>query len=387
MRYVRLFLGALVIGVTVWIIIGEQMSGASADAFVNARLTTVRAPVAGLLTVPERQFGSPVEAGEEIGSVADPLVDTIRLNDLLMEKAFGEAELAAATARLVTAAAQIEPLSDRLTAYRTARLAEIGARLARARDRLATLEAGSETETEVTNLAGGAEIGEGSDPRLPNLALAYAQERVAALEIMLEAAKDGVFLGDGYNDAPYSEQRRNEVAALREGLTAQQELAAARLAAIDARIAQERVRTSSLARAALVAPSSGLVWEVLAADGEIVQRGQDVMRVVDCGSVVVSLSVTESVYNDLKIGDEAVFRLTGDGRSFPATVLRLAGSGARTIYENLAVAPSQRHLERHDVTLLVPALRTEPSLYCLIGRSGRAFFDRRPLDALRDFWE
>jgi hypothetical protein len=103
--------------------------------------------------------------------------------------------------------------------------------------------------------------------------------------------------------------------------------------------------------------------------------------------VVVSLSVTEGVYNSLKIGDPAVFRLSGDGRNLPATVLRLAGSGAETIYQNLAVAPSQKHLERHDVTLLVPALRTEPSLYCIIGRSGRAFFDRRPLDAFRDLWQ
>lgn len=387
MRYLRLLLGALVIAGAVWIIVGEQMSGASADAFVNARLTTVRAPVAGRLTLPERPFGSPVEAGEEVGSVADPLVDTIRMNDLLMEQAFAEAELAAASARLAAADAQIEPLSTRLKAYSAARLAEIEARLARARDRLATLEAGNDTETELSTLAGGTEIGEGADPRLPDLALAYAQERVAALEIMLQAAQDGVFLGDGYNDAPYSEQRGAEIAALREGLLADEALAAARLEAVKARIAQETVRTSGLARAALVAPAKGLVWESLAADGEIVQRGQDVLRVVDCGSVLVSLSVTESVYNDLRIGDAAVFRLAGDGRSFPATVLRLAGSGARTIYQNLAVAPSEKHLERHDVTLLVPALRTEPELYCLIGRSGRAFFDRRPLDALRDLWE
>ena len=368
MRYFRLLLGALVIAGTIWIIIGEQMSGASADAFVNARLATVRAPVAGRLTIPERPLGSSVAAGEELGTVADSLADAIRLNDLVMEEAIAEAELAAVRARLDTVDGQIEPLSLRLSAYTGARVAEIEARLAHARDRLALLESGTQVETNLSDLAAGAQLGEGSDPRLPGLALTYARERVAVLEIALDAARNGVFLGDGYNDAPYSEQRRAEMVTLRDGLAADVDLGSARLVAIKTRIAQEQVRASALGRAALIAPASGVIWEALAADGEVVQRGQDVWRLVDCGSVIVSLSVTESIYNSLQIGDAAVFRLSGDGRSFPATVLRLAGSGARTIYDNLAVAPSQKHLERHDVTLLVPALRDDPSLYCLVGR-------------------
>jgi multidrug resistance efflux pump len=385
MRYFRLLLGALVIAGTIWIIIGEQMSGASADAFVNARLTTVRAPVAGRLTVPERPLGSSVGAGEELGTVADPLADSIRLNDLVMEEAIAEAELAAVRARLDAIDGQIEPLSLRLSAYTGARIGEIEARLAHARDRLALLETGTQVEPQLSDL--GAEVGEGPDPRLPGLALIYARERVEVLQITLDAARNGVFLGDGYNDAPYSEQRRAEMATLRDGLAADFDLGSERLVAIKTRIEQERVRASALGRAALIAPASGVVWEALAADGEVVQQGQDVWRLVDCGSVIVSLSVTESIYNSLQIGDAAVFRLSGDGRSFPATVLRLAGSGARAVYDNLAVAPSQKHLERHDVTVLVPALRDDPSLYCLVGRSGRVFFDRRPLDMVRNLWQ
>jgi multidrug resistance efflux pump len=387
MRYFRLLLGALILMGTIWIIIGEQMAGASADAFVNAQLATVRAPVAGRLAIPERPLGSTVAAGEEIGTIVDPLVDTIRLNDLVMEEAIASADLSAATARLEAMDRQIEPLSQRLSDYSRARVAEIEARLTFAQERLAVLENGTETETQLSDPTTGLQIGEGVDPRLPGLSLIYARETVAVLQITLAAARQGVFLGDGYNDAPYSEQRRAELATTREEISAEVDLAAARLAAIQARIVQEQVRASGLGRAALVAPASGLVWETLAADGEVVQRGQDVLRVVDCGSVVVSLSVTESIYNSLKIGDAAAFRMSGDDRIHAATVLRLAGSGARTIYENLAVAPSQKHLERHDVTLLVPDLREDPSLFCAIGRSGRVFFDRRPLDAFRSFWQ
>ncbi|KIN72603.1 Curdlan synthesis protein [Sulfitobacter guttiformis KCTC 32187] len=98
---------------------------------------------------------------------------------------------------------------------------------------------------------------------------------------------------------------------------------------------------------------------------------------------MVNLSVSEGVYNTLTAGQSAEFRLLGSSRVFEATVLRLAGTGAATIYRNLAVAPSSKHLERYDVSLLVGGLHEDPELGCAVGRTGRVFFDRRPLDWLR----
>jgi len=97
---------------------------------------------------------------------------------------------------------------------------------------------------------------------------------------------------------------------------------------------------------------------------------------------MVTLSVSERVYNSLTLGQRATFRLEGTSTSYDATVSRLAGSGAATLYRNLAVAPSQRHLERYDATLLVAGLRDDGE-GCMVGRIGRVFFDRRPLDWLR----
>ncbi|MBC7739123.1 MAG: hypothetical protein H7245_18365, partial [Candidatus Saccharibacteria bacterium] len=52
MRYFRLVLGSLIIVLAVWLIVGEQMAGASADAVVNARLSMLRAPIAGTIDMP-----------------------------------------------------------------------------------------------------------------------------------------------------------------------------------------------------------------------------------------------------------------------------------------------------------------------------------------------
>ena len=386
MRYLRLVIGSLIIIMAIWLIVDEQMTGASADAVVNARLSMLRARIAGTTTMQPRALGSAVSLGEEVASVTDPLVDHARLTDLEMERGFLAARMSSLKSQSEAVAAQIARLADRLSVYQAERVTEIEARLSHAKARLGLLEQGADADGELSGLVGEGQSSNFGESRIPAIAMDHARERVAVLEIALRAARAGVFLGDGYNDAPFSEQRRTELETAHAGHVAELVEAEARLATVETRIGAERQRTTALGNDILTSTVNGQVWEVLAADGETVQRGQDVLRLLDCDAPLVTLSVTESAYNRLRIGDSAVFRLNRDARSLPASVIRLGGMGAATFYQNLAVAPSLRHLERFDVALLVPALREEPDLRCVVGRTGRAFFDTRPLDWLRNLW-
>ncbi|ETA52749.1 HlyD family secretion protein [Ponticoccus alexandrii] len=387
MKYGRLILGLLAIVVALWIIVGEQMSGASADAVVNAPVVTVRATVAGNLSVPARRLGARVTEGEVIASIEDPLVDRVRLDDLLMEARLEEAMRVQIETLLAETDATREALLQRTEIFRQRRLEELRARLSHAETRLSILEAGGASMGDaqqqlLDTVEEGAERLPG-EPRLDALVLDHARERVAVLQIALRAAQENVFLGDGYNDSPSAEQRAtelaSEIAALQTRLTEAQE----RVAAVRERTDRERLRVNGLTGGEMQSPVSGLLWEVLQADGVNVQRGDPLLRLVDCGATMVTASVTERVYNSLAVGDAARFRLGGASTVYDATVARLAGSGAETIYRNLAVAPSQRHLERYDVALIVPALAQLGGEGCMIGRTGRAFFDGRPLDGLR----
>ncbi|MDX1822020.1 MAG: HlyD family efflux transporter periplasmic adaptor subunit [Paracoccaceae bacterium] len=389
MRYTRLIIGLLAVVFALWIIIGEQMSGASADAVVNAPVVTVRAPVAGNLRIQPRQLGSTVSRGEVIASIEDLLVDRVRLDDLLMELRLAEAAHGQLTALLQETETIREQLLARGSVFREQRLAELRTRLDHAERRLAIIES-AETEADLDQQA----LDELADDmeRLPaeprNLALLkdHAQERVAVLRIALQAARQGVYLGDGYNDAPNAEQRAAELASEIALLTTQLIEAEARRDAIQERINRERLRVNTFAGGEILSPVNGIFWEILEADQVNVQRGDPLVRIVDCGATIVTLSVTERIFNRLTVGQSASFRLGGSSTVYDGTVNRLAGSGAETIYRNLAVAPSQRHLERFDVTLQVPGLRQGAGEACLIGRTGRAFFDTRPLDWLRDLF-
>lgn len=396
MRILRLLLAGLVIVAAGFVIVGEQLSGASADAVINARLSTVRAPTAGRLTLQHRLLGSSVAEGEQLGSIDDPLVDNIHLNDMIREKAFTTAEIERLSSVIAALEQAINDLKARSIRYQEQRIlqleaelraltSEIGAAEARGDEAQAAFQRskqltdrGLETSSSFERIR--------ATQRVATQDLESARQRAAVVEIELRAARNGTFLGDGYNDAPYSEQRISELTLDLSENQALLNAEKAKAKALDNRITIERLRVNRLASSKLVSNVNGTVWEVLTANGESVERGEPLMRLVNCTSTIVTLSVAESVYNRLKIGNLAKFRVSNDNKVLAGTITRLAGSGAETIYRNLAVAPSERHLQRFDVTLVVPAIRNDPELACAIGRTGRVFFEARPLDFLRNFW-
>ena len=385
MKVARLILGTVICLVAIWIIVGEQLSGASADAVVNAQMSTLRTPIAGSVSLKQRALGARVIKDEELGSVTDPLVDTVRLNDLLMERDIAKGKLSQLAGMVSATDLTIANLVKRAKTYKFERIADLELRLNSARIRFALLTERPEKGVLATTFS--ESDGQQIDGRVPKIALNYAAERVAVLEIAVRAAKSGVYLGDGYNDSPNSEQRVAELQTTIDGLKTDADAATATIAAIESRIRYEQSRTNRMQTTALKSTVNGVIWEFLTADMETVQRGQDLMRFVDCDSAIVTASVSENVYRRLSAGQSATFRMTGINEAFAATITRLAGSGAEKIYDNLAVAPSKRHLERFDVTLLVPALRDDENFRCAIGRTGRVFFDSRPLDLLRGLWQ
>ncbi|MBW9115570.1 HlyD family efflux transporter periplasmic adaptor subunit [Rhizobium cauense] len=395
MRILKLVIGIIVVLVAGYVVVGEQLSGASADALINARLTTLRSPISGQLSLQNRPLGAQVKRNEQIGRVDDNLVDNVRVSDLERETSQGEAEGARLTLDLVSVRSAIDLLRQRSKNYSVDRVRQLEAEVtaskslgdaAQAKLNSATLEL--ERSTTLANR--GIETGTSyqraqSLVEVSRLELANARSETAATTVSLEAARRGIFLGDGYNDAPYSEQRIAELELREAELNSQLKAQDQRVAALNARLSVERLRVNKLGSASLQSNVNGLLWDVLAADGETLQRGQDVLRLVDCDSTIVTLSVSESVYNRLVVGGSAQFRLNGRSEVMPGTITRLAGAGAETVYKNLAIAPSQRHLERYDVTITVPALQDDAKLRCLVGRTGRVFFERRPLDWFRSF--
>ncbi len=367
MRFSRLVIGVLVIIVSIWVIAAEQMAGASANAVVNAQVVPIRTPIAGRVSDASRVLGSALSAGDALATVLDPAPDAVRLDDLTLQRDLVLSRLQELQAKKTAQEQELALLDQRLARYQDLSVQELTARLAEATERL-RLRAEGETA---------------ADP----IELSFARETAASLQIILAGANEGVFIQGGFNDAPHAEQRASEIRAAL--LSLEQEILTAQSdhAALNRRIDLERIRLGRASSASVSAPVSGLLWESFVANGSHVERGDVLMRMVDCGNVFVTLSVTQSVFNTLTPGTAASFRFDDSGEVFSGIVSRLGGTSAAGFYGTLAIAPSQKHLERADVLLTLPELANHPELRCAIGRTGRAFFEVRPLDWLRSYFQ
>lgn len=392
-RWLKVTAGVILAGAGLYVIVGEQMAGVSANAMINAQVLTVRAPVDGVLDLRVRNLGTRLDANEPLGTVTDPRPDELRITDLRQTLAQAEADLRRledlTTALVASRAAYVQQAQD----YGTGRTRQVDARLAEANASLeaalARLREADATIRRTTDLARqGIQTAADFNRSRATFEVAgqeveAARNRIVYLTIEAEAARRGVFLGDSYNDAPSSQQRVRELDQRIGELSAEVRERNRRILILEAAIDEERVRLARFREATIAAPAPGVLWEIMTGGGEYIRRAQDLVRLVDCTTTIVTASVRESVYNRLKIGDAVQFRLLDDGRVFDGVVARLAGSGAETIYRSLAVGPSAEHLKRFDVAINVPALAAAPDLACAVGRTGRAVFAGRPLDGLR----
>lgn len=395
MKTIRLLLVLVVAAVAVVIIVGEQIAGISSDAVINAQVLILRAPIDGDVTLAVRKLGTRIKAGEPLAAINDPRADDTRIVDLQRELQKVSIDLAREKALVIALETVRSVYLRQAEAYSVGRIKQLEARLFEAQasieglqSRLRDSEGAARRAAELAR-GGNQSAAEVSRTRATYEVVAQevqaAKERITYVTIELEAARKGTFIGDSFNDMSYSEQRQRDAEQRLGELAIEIRDRHERLTVLKDQISAERVRQARFLDARIVGPADGILWELMAGGGEYVRKGQDVMRVVDCTSAVVTASVRESLYNRISLGDAVQVRLLGDVRLYDGTVARLAGSGAESVYRSLAIGPSLEHLKRFDVLLSVPALPTDPNLACAVGRTGKVVFTARPLDFWRQF--
>jgi len=389
----RVTIGSAVLAAGLYLVFGEHLAGVSADATINARLATIRAPISGELSFAVDRIGTVVGSNERLGEINDRRADTSRISELSLrrDQLFAEIEEVRSRRRAVEAARKV--LTTQVTAYKRGRIAQLQARIDEAEAQIDVAEAQEREAHQALKRARALrKRSVATAASLDKAEAAYkvavkqreaARQRKAFLEVELSAARQGTYLGDSYNDAPYSWQQIKRLDLRLNELDAQLKSLQQRRAQITDQLANTRVRISRMSHADLRAPVNGIVWDFLANSGETVSKGQDLLRVVDCDSAVISASVSERLFNRLRRGDAAQFRLLGGDRAYEATVARLAGSGARGRYEMLAVSASPEQLTGFDVLLSVNDPDFNAGQGCAVGRTGRVVFTKSPAEALR----
>lgn len=356
----------------------------STEAVINARLITLRAPIeGGIARLAPMTVGTEIEPGTALVSIVNPRAERGRLDDLRRLGDELEGDMRTLDLKRAELVALQRDLAAQTQAFRAARTDQLEARLAELASDIAGAEARrDEADQALARASKLDQAGTGTrvaleralrDARVAAQALLSLNHRKNALEIELMALRrDGVYVGDSYNDRPQSLQRADDIALRLNELNAEIEQRKARRVLVRTELADEEARHAERAGASLVSPVRGSVWEVMTAPGETVNRGQELVRVLDCAGLVVTATVGETAYNSLHIGLPARFRFRGETVDFEGRIIGLTGVAAAGA--NLAIQPSSLAKEPYRVTVALPEL-AKPGP-CKVGRTGRVTFGR-----------
>ncbi len=97
------------------------------------------------------------------------------------------------------------------------------------------------------------------------------------LSQQLEAVKRGVYIGEGRNDVPYSQQRSDEITIQLADLQLREQDLKARIAQLETQEDEERTRNRTLSYATLRMPFEGVIWRNNVVEGSHVIAGNDLL--------------------------------------------------------------------------------------------------------------
>ena len=127
--------------------------------------------------------------------------------------------------------------------------------------------------------------------------------KIQRLRGELSAAQKRVFLRDGANDVPYSQQQRDRLVLRRHDIETEMLQQRSRALQIEAEIQEERGRLDRIGHSDLLLPASHVVWSVSASPGSSVTEGQTILDLADCAHRFVVVELPEREFERAKAGD------------------------------------------------------------------------------------
>jgi multidrug resistance efflux pump len=374
---------ALGIGLVVafgWTPLRAMLATTSVEAIVNARIETIRAPIEGIVQAnadKNTNWNSTTAPPKLV--IKNPYADRSRLDELRRALNTLEAQEESLGRQSQLTQTALDTINLQAEKYRAGRLKLIDARLAR---QVAELDATTAKTSQTTaskkrsdHLQKTGFISGTDSDRIQyewnaaTSAEAAAQKRLEETKVEHDAVADGVFIGDSYNDSPSSIQRETELKMKKGELDAQFAGVRTQITHIKDQISEEEARFRLRSEANVALPSKGRVWEMLVGPGEFVNKGQDLLRVLDCSNPIVSANVDERVYNRLEVGSPATFRPLQDGQTYHGTVVNLTGAAGAPA--NFAIAPISLRKSPFYVTIAMDGMGAGG---CSIGRTGTVSF-------------
>ncbi len=213
--------------------------------------------------------------------------------------------------------------------------------------------------------------------------------KIQRLKVELSAAQNRVFLRDGANDVPYSQQQRDRLVLRRQELETDLLQQRSRALQIEAEVREERARLDRISHSDLVLPASHVVWSVSASPGSSVTEGQTILDLADCAHRFVVVELPEREFERAKAGDLPSVRLIGSDEWRTGKVRQVLGSAARTDDRLLAAQIPRVATNSVAVEVELPqdAGGEDRNSFCNVGRMAEVRFSRAGFAFLNWFFK
>jgi multidrug resistance efflux pump len=387
-RRARLLLAMTLIGISAWAFFPHVAYRIAPTAFVNAELVRVAAPMAGRLSRDLPRKGDIIERTVTVNLTETLSPDRRRFLDLEQQITVAKERANLARRQLAEVAKLDDILESRTSSYQSGMIERIGQEIAEAEaEKIGCLaevhqrrDVGSRMEQLVkSGLASQIRTAEAFATREATVTRCeMASAKIERFRIERNAALTGVFLRDGANDVPYSQQQRDRLVLRRQELETEMLQQTSRQAQIIAEITGERSRLDQTGHSDVLLHADHVVWSVAASPGSTVTEGQTILDLADCAHRFVVVDLPEREFEQIKAGDTAAIRLIGSDDWKQGKIRRVLGSAARTDDRLLAaqiVRPVSSSIAV-EVELLQESSDAERNSFCNIGRMAEVRFQR-----------
>jgi multidrug resistance efflux pump len=387
-RIARVALALTLVALSMWAFVPYIAYRIAPSAFVNAELLRVAAPIAGRLALDLPQKGDFIEQPISVSLIESRSPDRRHLLDLERQYALAEEQAALARNQLKEISAADTELEARVRAYRDGMIKRLSNEIAESEaEKTGCLaeahrrqEVGSRME-QLVRAGSASEIRSAEAQAVQEATLTrceVADARLRRLQGELAFAQNGVFVLDGTQDVPYSQQQRDRLSLRRQDLELMVLDGSARSRQLAAEIVEERERVDRLGHADLSLPEAHVVWSVSASPGSSVTEGQTLMDLADCAHRFVVVELPERDFEQIRAGDVAYVRLIGGDDWTQGEVKQIRGSAARADDRLLAAQVPSPNANNITVEVGLPqdAAMADRNNFCNIGRLAEVRFRR-----------
>ncbi len=390
-RLVRILVGLALLAVGILAVLPTITGYTSLDGTVNARIAIISAPIEGTVLNTPPKVGTPFPEGQTLLSIQNERINRAVVGTLSGELEAARQRLLALDSQRQQLARLRDDLSKRLTSYQQASIRAVEQEIAvmqqriginRAQQQAADAELQRRASLGQSGIVAGSQV----EQARAGQATTVGEGRVAAADLerlnrQLESLKNGVFVGDGRNDVPYSRQRQDEITIQLTEIDTRLKETEARVHQIENQLEEETARVARLERAEIKMPFNGVIWRNNVVVGSNVVVGHELERILDCRDLFVDILVSEVDYDEIFPGREAQIRLLGRESSLRGVVGSVRGSAAVVEEVTLAATPpvSKGKNARIRVTLDPSDLNEDFANFCQVGRSVQVRFASRTI--------